>query len=193
METDVWPWTDQLGSSRIRLLVGPMQAHLWWPSIGSMSIRHTLSSPMIGRGVLWKLGRNEGKWRVSVTLPGMDRVGRRGQGKRRVRIGLCDIIFRDTEQQHFTWEKLENNSWGHLSSLWHAEQDLSGEQAGFYPWALVTMVSIETDAPMAGSDGGHLRKWRSRPRWYLFKSSFIWKGQSTINSIKTDLQRILER
>ena len=79
METDVWPWTDQLGSSRIRLLVGPMQAHLWWPSIGSMSIRHTLSSPMIGRGVLWKLGRNEGKWRVSVTLPGMDRVGRRGQ------------------------------------------------------------------------------------------------------------------
>lgn len=79
METEAWPWTDQLGSSRIRLLIRPMQAHLWWPSIGSMSMRHTLSSPVIGRGVLWKLGRNEGKRRGSETLPGMDRVGRRGQ------------------------------------------------------------------------------------------------------------------
>lgn len=70
-----------------------------------------------------------------------------------MRTGLCDIIFRDTEQQHFIWERLEDNSWGHLSSLWHTEQDLSGEQAGFYPRALVTMVSIETGAP----DG---RQWR---------------------------------
>lgn len=75
-----------------------------------------------------------------------------------MRTGVCDLIFRDTEQQHFIWERLENNSWGHLSSLRHTEQDLSGEQAGFYPRAPVTMVSIETDAPDGRQWWGPLEK-----------------------------------
>ena len=127
VETEAWPWTDQVGSSRIRLLIRPMQAHLWWPSIGSMSVRHTLSSPMIGRGVLWKLGRNEGKWwRVSVTLPGMNSEGRRGQLKSYMisqhnLCGTCMYICVSTmsnfEMKGFCCPKLHQQECYHWYSL----------------------------------------------------------------------------